>query len=218
MKAALRAEHRKLISTQLWWVLLILSAAYLGFIGATLAFSLSIEEARLGVPDVEGVDAAASVYSLVNAVGYVFPLVIGSLLMTSEFRHRTITQSLLVEPRRTVLLVSKLLIAIPVGLVYGIVGVGAFVAGGAPVLAWRGDGAFLTDAEIVPVLLLGVVVTCSGRSSGSRSAASCRTRWRRSSSSSRSRNWSSRSPDSASARRTRSTRWASSYPGRRPTP
>ena len=159
MKAALRAEHRKLISTRLWWVLLILSAAYLMFIGATLAFSLSIEEAQLGVPDVEGVDAAASVYSLVNAVGYVFPLVVGSLLMTSEFRHRTITQSLLVEPRRTVLLVSKLLIAIPVGLVYGIVGVGAIVAGGAPVLAWRGDGAFLTDAEIIPVLLLGVVVT-----------------------------------------------------------
>ncbi|MGH9269974.1 MAG: ABC transporter permease [Ilumatobacteraceae bacterium] len=161
MKAALRAEHRKLVSTPLWWVLLIVSAAYLALIGAALAFSISADDASTtpGIPSLDGVDAASSVFSLVNAIGYVFPLVIGSLAMTSEFRYRTITQSVLVEPDRTTLLIAKLLATIPLGLLYGVVGVAAVVAGGAPVLAWRGDGAFLTDGAVVPVLLLGVVVT-----------------------------------------------------------
>ena len=69
-----------------------------------------------------GADLAAAVYGLINAIGYVFPLVIGSLAMTTEFRHQTITQSLLVEPRRGVFLGAKLLATVPLGLLYGVVG------------------------------------------------------------------------------------------------
>jgi hypothetical protein len=106
-----------------------------------------------------GADAAKAIYGLTNAVGYVFPLVIGSLAMTTEYRHRTITQSLLVEPRRTVFLAAKLLATIPVGLLYGVAAAVAVVATSAPILAGWGDGAFLGRGDVLAVLLLGVVVT-----------------------------------------------------------
>jgi ABC-2 type transport system permease protein len=158
VRAALLAEHRKLVSTRLWWVLLLGMGGYLAFIGAVMAFSFTFTPDDVE-PMLTGVDAATSTYSLVNAIGYVFPLVVGSLSVTGEFRHRTITQTLLVEPRRTVLVVAKLLATVPVGLALGVVGVLALVATSAPVLAWQGDGAYLTDPDVVAVLLLGVVTT-----------------------------------------------------------
>ncbi len=160
MRTALVAEYRKLVSTQLWWVLLIGLAAYLAFVGGVLAFSIAFApDDQEGGLSLAGVDAAASVYGLINAIGYVFPLVVGSLLVTSEFRHRTITASLLVEPRRSVFLGAKLVVAIPLGLLYGLVGTVAIVGTSAPMLAWGGDGAFLSDGAVIEVILLGIVVT-----------------------------------------------------------
>ncbi len=84
---------------------------------------------------------------------------VGSLSVTTEFRHRTITQTLLVEPRRNIVVSAKLLATVPVGLALGLVGMLALVATSAPVLAWRGDGAYLGDPEVIAVLVLGVVTT-----------------------------------------------------------
>ncbi len=159
MRAALLAELRKQTSTRMWWVLLAGLAGFLVFLAAVIAFSFTVDPGTSGGPVLSGLDAATSVYSLINAVGYVFPLVIGSLTMTSEFRHGTVTQSLLVEPRRGVFLGAKLIGIVPFGLLYGVVGALAVVAGGAPVLATQGSGAHLGDGAVWRVLLLGVVVT-----------------------------------------------------------
>lgn len=160
MRAAVRAECRKLLSTRLWWILLLAMVGYLAFVGGVLAFSIAFApESDASGPAVTGPDAAAGVYGLINAIGYVFPLVIGSLMMTTEFRYQTITQSLLVEPRRSVLLGGKLLLAVPLGLLYGLVGMAALVGVSAPLLALGGDGAYLTDPDVIAVVLLGVVVT-----------------------------------------------------------
>lgn len=164
MRAAVISEYRKLVSTRLWWILLIIMAGYLAFIAAVMAFSLTAVTAgdggvdfSFGLETESSLESATTVYSLVNSVGYVFPLVIGTLIMTNEFRHRTITQSLLVEPRRSILLIAKLVISVPVGLVYGVVAVLSVVAGGAPILALRGDGALLGIGEVVAVLGFGVL-------------------------------------------------------------
>ena len=160
MRAALVAEYRKLVSTRMWWLLLLVLAGYLVFIGVVMAssFVFAPEEGTDAAP-LEGVAAARAIYGLTNAVGYVFPLVIGSLAITAEFRHQTITETLLVEPRRGVLLAAKLLATVPIGLLYGVVGTVAVVGASAPLLAGWGDGAFLTDGSVVRVLVLGVLVT-----------------------------------------------------------
>ncbi|HEY1133668.1 MAG TPA: ABC transporter permease [Nocardioides sp.] len=161
MGAAIRSELAKLTSTRLWWVLALVMVAYLAFIGAVMAFSLTFAagDATAGVPPVEGVEAATTVYGLVNAIGYAFPLLAGSLLVTAEFRHRTIAQTLLVEPRRTVVLLSKLAVSVPIGLVYGIAGTMGLVGAAAPILAWQGDGAYLGSGDVWQVILLSVVAT-----------------------------------------------------------
>jgi ABC-2 type transport system permease protein len=161
MSAAIRAELRKILTTRLWWVLLLAQAGYLGFIGLVMAFSFTVDLTEAGAaagPVMSGVDTATATYSLVNSIGYVFPLVIGSLAVTTEFRHRTIAQTLLVEPRRGVVLGAKLIATLPVGLLFGVVGVVSLVGAAAPLLTWQGDGAFLTDPEVLKILALGVVV------------------------------------------------------------
>ena len=158
MRAALVSEYRKLVSTRMWWILLLALVGYLAFIAGVMAFSFVAAPEDAGVP-VTGAELAAAVYGLINAIGYVFPLVIGSLAMTTEFRHQTITQSLRVEPRRGVFLGAKLLATVPLGVLYGVVGTVAVVGVSAPILAVGGDGAYLTEGDVVAVILLGVVVT-----------------------------------------------------------
>lgn len=158
MRAALVSEYRKLVSTRLWWVLLLALAGYLAFIAGVMALSF-VNAPEDAAPPLTGAELAAAVYGVINAIGYVFPLVIGSLAMTTEFRHQTITQSLLVEPRRGVFLGAKLLATVPLGLLYGVVGTVAVVGVAAPLLSVGGDGAYLTDGDVVEVIVLGVVVT-----------------------------------------------------------
>lgn len=161
MRAALVAEYRKLVSTRMWWLLLLVLAGYLVFIGIVMAasFVFAPEDPDSGQVTLHGVEAARAIYSVTNGVGYVFPLVIGSLAITGEFRHHTITQTLLVEPRRGVLLGAKLLATVPVGLLYGVVAALAVVGASAPLLAGWGDGAYLTDGSVLTLLALGVLVT-----------------------------------------------------------
>lgn len=163
MRAALTTEYRKLVTTRLWWVLLVTMGAYMAFLGAALAFPLTIDGggAMTGAPgddpgapglEFSALDVATAVYAVAPAFGYVFPVIVGALSVTGEFRHMTITPSLLAEPRRTVVLAAKMVAALPVGLVFGLVGTAGGVAGGAVVLALTGNDPLLTDPEVLLVL------------------------------------------------------------------
>ncbi len=162
MRQALLAEYRKLVSTRMWWLVLIIMVAYLTFVSAAMAFAFTAAASEVlgdtGMPPLSGEEAAKTVYSLANPIGYVFPLLIGSLAFTSEFRYQTITSSLLVEPRRDVLLVAKLLASVAIGVVYGAVGTAAVVLGGAPILAFAGDGSYLGNFSVVTPLFFSVLV------------------------------------------------------------
>lgn len=161
MSTAIKAEVRKLFTTRLWWLLALVLAAYLIFIGAVMAFSFTVDvgtDMTGGAPLAEGEDLAKQIYSLTSPIGYVFPLIIGSLLFTGEFRHKTITASLLAQPNRSVLMIAKLVAAVAVGLVYGVIGTISTVIGSAPILALRGDGAFLGAQGVLVLLGMSVLV------------------------------------------------------------
>jgi hypothetical protein len=158
---ALRSEVRKLLSTRMWWLLGIVLFAYLAFLGGVMAFSLTTDPSSMGggmgtVTVLSGRAIATTVYTLAVSLGYVFPLVIGALSMTGEFRHQTITPTLLAEPRRGLVLGAKLVVGAVLGAAYGIVGTAAAVVGGAPFLLAKSDGLHLGDAGVRADLFFSV--------------------------------------------------------------
>jgi len=165
MSAALLTEYRKLVTTRLWWVLLASMAAYMAFLAGIMAFALTQDPASMsagmpgaGAPTVlTATDIARTIYTLATSLGYVFPVIVGALAMTSEFRHQTITPTFLAEPRRTVVLAAKMLSSVVVGLLFGLVGTVATVGAGAGVLALLGKPSYLSDPIVLRSAMLSVL-------------------------------------------------------------
>lgn len=169
MIAALRTELRKVATTRSWWLLALVMGGYMLAMSVIMAgsFILAIRQAEeAGEPvDISGglagdgaaavLDAttvATSVYTLAVALGYIFPAILGALAVTTEFRHRTITPTLLAEPRRGLVLGSKLVAVIPFALVVALAGVVGTVLGGAVTLALFGEPTLLGDSEIQGII------------------------------------------------------------------
>ncbi|MEZ5186552.1 MAG: hypothetical protein R2720_12465 [Candidatus Nanopelagicales bacterium] len=167
MIAALRTEYRKVATTRTWWLTAIAMLAYVAVMGAIMAFSLvqgmraaqDAPAATGGFGDtiLDPMAIATSVYTLAVALGYIFPAVLGALSVTGEFRHGTITPTLLAEPRRSLVLGAKLVAVIPFAAVVAIAGVVGSVLGGAPTLAIMGEPTLLSDASVQRTLLLSVL-------------------------------------------------------------
>lgn len=157
MRAALVSEYRKLVTTRLWWVLAIANFAYMAFLGAVLGLSLSQGDtaamtAGMSTTALPARDVALSSYTLSASLGYVFPLVVGALAMTGEFRHHTITATLLGEPQRSVVLGAKLVVGFGAGVIHGVAGTLGAVAGAVPVLLILNRPLLLTDGGILAAL------------------------------------------------------------------
>ncbi|KQY41906.1 ABC transporter permease [Cellulomonas sp. Root137] len=162
MRAALVTEYRKLVTTRLWWILLLAMAVYMAFLAAGLGWAISqggnMSSGTGGEEVVLAPDAVVrAVYTIAVTFGYVFPLVVGALAVASEFRHQTITPTLLAEPRRTVLVSAKVISAGVLGLVYGLVGTLAAVGAGAAVLTLLDKPTFLDQASTWRTIGLSVL-------------------------------------------------------------
>lgn len=162
MRAALVTEYRKLVTTRLWWILLLAMAVYMAFLAAVLGWGITQGggmTSGTGQDDlVLAPDAVVrAVYTIAVTFGYVFPLVVGALAVASEFRHQTITPTLLAEPRRTVLVSAKVISAGVLGLVYGLVGTLAAVGAGAAVLTLLDKPTFLDQASTWRTIGLSVL-------------------------------------------------------------
>lgn len=154
MSAVMLSEWRKVASTQLWWILAVVMGGYMAFLAAVLAFSLTAEgggaafTGGASTAELDPLAVAQSVYTVAPSLGYVFPLVMGALAMTGEFRHQTLTPTLLAEPRRTLVLGSKLLLQAGIGALLGVIGTVAAVAAGAGVLAVVGEPTLLGEGDV----------------------------------------------------------------------
>ena len=149
MSALLRSEYRKLVTTRLWWILLLATAVYMAFLGAMLALTLTISPQGSEAPpiDITPQTVRESVYGVAAAFGYVFPVIVGALSITGEYRHNTITPTFLAEPDRLKVLVAKLLLGAGVGVLFGAVATLCTVGAGAGVLGATGNPTLLGDAE-----------------------------------------------------------------------
>jgi hypothetical protein len=159
---AVAVELRKILTTRLWWILLLSLTAYMAFLAGILAVAFTAPEAIGGQGDGGGFGLdpsaiATSIYTLPASTGYVFPLVVGALSVTSEFRYQTITATFLAEPRRGRVLRAKLASSLLVGLVHGIVATVATAAVGAGVLTAMDEPTRLGEPTVQRSLALTVV-------------------------------------------------------------
>ncbi|MDT0181673.1 ABC transporter permease subunit [Microbacterium sp. ARD31] len=150
LTTATRSETTKQFTTAMWWVLAIVLAVYIAFTAGVLAFVFAASSSGSlpgGAPTLPEDGLAPVLYSTASSVGYVFPLLIGTLMVTSEFRHKTLTSTFLATPRRGLVLSAKIVVGIVMGVVFGIVGIVAAVGVSAGILAGFGLDTALGDAE-----------------------------------------------------------------------
>jgi len=139
MIAIILTELRKLTTTKVWWVMLLIAFAYVALADGALVWAAHAADslnmgAGQAMPMPTGADLARMVYAAGPAFGYVFPALLGAMMMSSEYRHRTITPTFLAEPHRGRVLLGKLVAMVPFGVAIGAAVVAASVLAGGGML------------------------------------------------------------------------------------
>jgi hypothetical protein len=145
--AALRAETRKLLTTQVWfWLTMLALGLSLLVAGLISGFSQLTDG---GVPLEAALNAGIGFSSLIAAV-------LGVIGITGEYRHLTITPTFLSVPRRGVVVSAKLIVYLLTGLLLGALCVGAVIALAAPWLDARGFPIDLGTDSTVRIIVGGI--------------------------------------------------------------
>ncbi len=138
----LKSELLKVWTTRAWWILAVVMVLYVGFVAVILAFTFG----QPGLGEDSGAFGAGApvniILSTTSGVAYVFPLLIGSLIVTAEYRNKTIVPTYLVSPTRNAVLVAKIGAGLLVGLFFGIVGTATSLGGGGGLLELLKPGSF----------------------------------------------------------------------------
>lgn len=160
MSRAIKAEIRKMLTTRLWWGM----AIALFSCGALFALLLGLILGRntpgdgSGLGSMTPLDIATSTYTGGVGFGYAFLMVIGIMTIGAEYRHKTITGTLLAFPNRTQMIAAKVVALLAFGIFYGLVFLVGSVSVGATVLAGRGMAAFPQPGTLARSLALVLLV------------------------------------------------------------
>lgn len=147
---ATRSELTKASTTKMWWLLLILSAAIIAVLTSIVSFFAGINADTVSDADLK-IDMG--IIGLIAGFVYILPLLLGMLIVTSEFRHATLTPTFLATPRRGTVLWAKLISTTLLGLILAVATVIAGVLPTAGFLA--GFGVPLTLGETDTLTLIG---------------------------------------------------------------
>jgi ABC-2 type transport system permease protein len=88
---------------------------------------------------------------------YIFALLLGTLMVTTEFRHKTVTTSFLVTPRRPRFVAAKLLTSAILSVALALILLAGTIVGGGLALAADG-GSFSNMLRQVPAVLPGMLL------------------------------------------------------------
>jgi len=124
----IKAEFRKVITTHLWWALLIPTFA----VGLLFALVTGAMGDALGAGFAEAPDVAGrfdtgewewSVFGFARSINIatLMPLVFGGCALSGEYSQRTITLTFLTAPNRTMVLAAKAITYLVWGALYGVV-------------------------------------------------------------------------------------------------
>lgn len=164
MGLLIKAEFRKIVTTKMWWALLVpsillaigwawLGGAFFSDVADGVGDALDSVNANIDLDEMSWASLA-----LTRAMNFatLFPMTFGALAVASEISRRTITTSFLTAPTRASVLTAKAIVYVGWGLIYGVV-----VAIGATI-----GTAIGSDAEVLPdtgdwiLILLSGVLAC----------------------------------------------------------
>ena len=159
MTNLLRAELVKVRTTRMWWGLLLGACALTIFQALISAFTAGSDPGpgQPQLPDLSDPAMVRSVYGSGFAACYIFGIVFGIIGMAGEYRHQTITPTFLVTPRRSRVIVAKLVSYFGLGLFFGLVTTVIAVVAGALVIAGKGFDTRLTSDDVPLTLVLAIL-------------------------------------------------------------
>lgn len=149
MTAFVLAEWRRLISARLWrWG--VLAAICSGAFTALLAL-IGPENFDPPLPGLHTTEGTRVVLGLLGLLAFV-PALLGTSAVAAEYRHRTITTTVLYAPRRWTALVAKIVTFTAAGLAYGAITAAVAAAGLFTAAAAKGVTLGLPAGEVLGLL------------------------------------------------------------------
>ncbi len=155
MIAAIRSELLKIRTTAVPWVLAAIAIVIEGLL--LLVIFLSRNN-----PDDSGYTVPHTTQQLRNLLGsgfegYLLALLLGVLMVTTEFRHKTVTTSYLTTPRRVEFVGAKIISAAILGALLAVLMLVVALLGGGLTLSARG-GSFSGLVHQIPAVVPGFVL------------------------------------------------------------
>lgn len=155
MIGLIRSELRKLRTTQVWlWLLVGMAALTALFVLLTI---LNDGSERNPTPRLFTPEGQRNLFSMSAAAG-LFSIILGIIGITAEYRHQTVTPTYLMVPRRSRVVLAKLVTYALVGLLYGVVTSVVVIAMAVPWLNAKHIDVSLTSNQIPLVLVAALAV------------------------------------------------------------
>jgi hypothetical protein len=156
MTGLIRAEVLRLRTIRTFWLLGAgaLAVIWAGVLATALTGSLT-----------PGTSAARVILALAG-IAQTCALLAGTLSVTTEFRHQTVTGTFLISPRRGRVLAAKLITLTGAGLIFGLIATGSAAAIALPVLASRQIPAGISGGQLAGIIAGGGVATALGAALG----------------------------------------------------
>ncbi|MEE6272102.1 ABC transporter permease subunit [Georgenia sp. MJ206] len=156
--SAVAVEWRKAVTTPTWWLLALCAFLFIALIGGLVTMNITGQVPDDLVYTEGGATHLVStpleyIYSFAARAGYVFPFLLGALLITAEYRHGTLSRSLLLSRSRLDFYTAKTVVGAGTGLAYGIAAAAVGGVTTAAVLTMRGISSDVGTAEIQGILL-----------------------------------------------------------------
>ena len=161
MSRLVYAELLKLRTTRLWWGVLlgvVVTSVLLAVLTASIA-GLDADGDGTGATPLTDPGLWRSAYTAGLGFSYLFTLSLGIIVMAGEYRHQTMSATVLAVPVRVRIVLAKLVALVGAGAGYGVAMVAASAAAAAVVFTIRNLDVWRGDADIPQAMLLAVLAT-----------------------------------------------------------
>ena len=125
---SVRSEFIKVFSTRIWWLLALVMFFYIGFTTAMMGGLLTVFSGMSEMP-IDDLPIATGIYALAATIGYLFPVLLGALSVTGEYRNGTIASSFIWAGDRGVVLTAKSSVQFVMGVAFGFISLASAVLG-----------------------------------------------------------------------------------------